>query len=275
MATESPKADIDVGRVLSRAFEAIRANALPFFGLALLLVGVPSFFTQYLMAASIELQTARLDATPGGAQLSDLSFMLAPSFWGPIVATLFVSLIGYLILQVMVTRSTILQLGRREPDIAGSFTLALWLALPAFGLTICIVLLLIIGVILLFFPALMIWCALIVAMPVLVQERVGIFRAMARSRALTRGSRWRIFLLVILIWILSMMVSGITNAIAATTTSFDGTVAVQNPIVAGIADGLGSVLTGLVSTVVAAALYVELREVKEGAATTDLATVFD
>jgi hypothetical protein len=274
MATEPPKPNIDVGRVLSRAFEAIKANALPFFGLALLLVGLPAFAGQYYMITRFESQTAFLNS-PDRAELRDFNFLLSPAFWAPVAAVLLASLIGYLLLQVMVTRSTILQLGRRQPDIAGSFTLALWLALPAFGLTICVFFLLMIGFILLFFPALMIWCALIVALPVLVQERAGIFRAMARSRALTRGSRWRIFLLVILIWILSMMVSGVTGAIGATTTSFDGTSVIQNPIVSGLASALGSTVTGLVTTVLVAALYVELREVKEGAATADLATVFD
>lgn len=275
MATEPPRPNIDIGRVLSRAFEATKANALAFFGLSLLLIGIPSFFTQYLMITRIEPLNGRLAASHRAADFPDLQYLFSPAFWAPFAGVMLAALVGYLILQIMVTRSTILQLGRRQPDISGSFSLALWLALPAFLLTLCVVVLMILGFILLIFPALMVWCALCVALPVLVQERAGIFGSMARSRALTSGSRWRIFLLVILIWVVSMMVSGIAGAIGGISTTYDGMMAVQNPIVSGIANGIGATFTGLVTIVILAALYVELREVKEGAATTELATVFD
>jgi hypothetical protein len=276
MATDPPELAIDIGRVLSRGFEALKADFLPYFALAFLLLGLPAFLGQYFLLSLLGPEGPLLAPTPDGTGPPiNFETLLSPAFWGPIAATGLASLVGVLLLQIMLTRSTILHLSGRAPDLAGSAILAVRLALPAFGLSICVVFLLVIGTICVVFPALMIWCALIVALPVMVQERAGIFGSMARSRALTRGSRWRIFLLVVLLWILSMLVSGVTSAIGAATSTFDGTVLVPNLIVSGIADGLGSTLTGLVTNILIAALYVELREVKEGTASTQLATVFD
>jgi len=47
-----------------------------------------------------------------------------------------------------------------------------------------------------------------------------------------------------------------------------------NPILAGAAEAVASSLTAVIVAAVLAALYVELREVKEGATPNDLAEVF-
>jgi len=270
MATEPPKANIDVGRVISRGFEALKSNFLPFLLIAVLLLGVPGFLSQYFMLSGA---SNALAAAERGVDI-DPYFFLTAAYWGPVAASVLAALLGYTILQVALTRSTILHLSGREADIAGSAMLALRLLLPVIGLTFCVTILLIIGFMLLIVPGIMIWCALIVSVPALVQERAGVFGSMGRSRTLTSGSRWHIFLLVVLIWVFSMIISGATGVISGAGMSFASVGAMPDPILSSAASAIGSVLTGLVGTVIVAALYVELREVKEGASTSVLAEVF-
>jgi hypothetical protein len=258
MASAAQKTSIDAGRVIGRGFEALKANFLPFFALALLLVGVPGFLGQYFMFS--------------GAQTMDPAFILSRAYWIPVAASFVGTFLGTTLLQGMLTRSTILHLSGRAPDLAGSATLALRLVLPILGLSLCVGLLLVIGFMCLVVPGIMIWCALSVAVPSLVEERSGVFGSIGRSRALTRGSRFQIFLLGALFWIFSVVISGILGVI--TGVSMWGAAVMPDPLLAGASNGIATSLTALISTVLIAALYVELREVKEGTSAGDLAEVF-
>jgi hypothetical protein len=258
MATEPPKPSIDAGRVIGRGFEALKANFLTFFALALLLVGVPGFLGQYLMLSGVETM--------------DPAFIFSGAYWWPVAASFFGTFLGTALLQGMLTRSTILQLSGREPDLAGSATLALGLVLPIIGLSIIVGLLIIGGFLLLIVPGIMVWCALCVAVPALVEERGGVFASIARSRELTRGSRFQIFLLGVLFWIFSVIISGILGVVTGVSMWGSGTL--PDPLLAGASNGLATSLSAVISTVAIAALYVELREVKEGTTTNALADVF-
>jgi hypothetical protein len=274
MATAPQTPGIEVGRVVSRAFEALTANILPFFALALLLLGLPGFLGQYFLLSGFETAGPVFTGGPERFGTTDPLVFLTANYWVPVLVAGVATVLGYVFLQVVLTRSTILHLSGRAPDMAGSAMLALRLLLPIIGLIICVSVLLMIGFICLIFPAVMIWCALIVAVPALVEERRGVFASIARSRELTRGSRWRIFLLVVLTWIFSMIVSAITGAIAGASMTMTANPVMPDPLLAGAANGIGSALTGLVATAVIAALYVELREVKEGTGADTLAGVF-
>jgi hypothetical protein len=258
MASAPPQANIDLGRVMSRGFSALGANFLPFFAVALLLVGLPMFGFNYFALTS--------------AETADPEMFLSPAFWLPAVGSLLAYLLGTVLLQGVLTRSTILHLSGRAPDLPGSLVGGLQLLLPLIGLIICVGFLIFGGFILLIVPGIMVWCAFAVAVPALVEERRGVFASMARSRELSRGSRWLIFALGVFLWIISTIV----NAIAGTITgaSLLGTEAVPNPLLTASANGIGTGLTALISTVLIAALYVELREVKEGAGAGALADVF-
>jgi hypothetical protein len=258
MATEPPKASLDVGRVLGRGFGALKANFIPFLLVALLLVGLPSFLAQYL-------PFARLDP-------DHPEFVLTADFWGALLVPLLAGVLGNALLQGVLVRSTILTLSGREPDLGGSAMLALRLLLPIVGLSICVGFLIVGGFILLIVPGIMAYCAFIVAVPALVEEREGVSASMGRSRDLTRGSRWQVFLLGVLFWIFSTILAALAGIVAGANPW--GSALAPDPIVAGLSSGIATSLTGLISTVVTAALYVELREVKEGTSTNELAQVF-
>lgn len=257
-----PQAKVDVGRVLGRGFEALKDNFLGFFAVALLLAGVPAFLTQYLTISAIEPM--------------DPSFLFSWVFWGGAIGGLFVTLLAYALLQGVLVRSTILHLSGREVDLKAGMVFGLKLILPIIGVTICVGFLVGLGIVLLVVPGVMIYCAMSVSIPALVEERRGVFGSMGRSRDLTRGSRWQVFLLLVLLWIFSTIISAVFGVITGVTMGFTpvGEPVMPDPILAGTVNAIASSLTSVIAAVVLAALYVELREVKEGATTNDLADVF-
>lgn len=263
MASAPPtQAKVDVGRVLGRGFEALKANFLGFFAAALLLAGVPAFLIQYLAFS--------------GLRTMDPSVIFSWYFWGPLAATLFATLLGNALLQGVLVRSTILHLSGRDGDLGASILFGLRLLLPIIGVTICVGFLVGLGFLLLIVPGVMLYCALIVSIPALVEERRGVFGSISRSRELTRGSRWQVFLLLVLFWIFSTIISTVLSAVTGVTMviSPTGVPTMPDPILAGAVNGIASSLTAVIVAVVLAALYVELREVKEGAAPGELADVF-
>jgi hypothetical protein len=259
MASEPPKPNIDIGRVIGRGFEALKANFLPFFGFALLLVGLPTFCQTYLAASRIN--------------TLDPALIFTSTYWLTVFGGAFVTFAGGILLQGVLTRSTILQLSGRAPDLPGSALLALRLVLPILGISICVGFLIVIGFICLIVPGIILWCVFSVSVPALVEERAGVFGSIGRSRELTRGSRLYIFLLGVLIWVFSLIIGGVLGAIGA-SAGYGLSPGLPDPLYSGLAQGLAAALTQVISTVFIAALYVELREVKEGAGANQLAEVF-
>ena len=124
MASAPSGRNIDIGRVIGRGFEALKANFLPFFGFALVLAGVPAFCQAYLPATNLE------QVRIGSVDFASYALTL---FGG-----IFITFVSDIVLQGVLTRSTILQLGGRAPDLPGSALLALRLILPILGISICV-----------------------------------------------------------------------------------------------------------------------------------------
>jgi uncharacterized membrane protein len=103
---------------------------------------------------------------------------------------------------------------------------------------------------------------------VLVHEQLGVLGSMKRSSELTKGSRWRIFglfiILVIAIWILQVAL----GLLALAVTPVVGTV-IATALVA-----LLSAVTSVILSIAVAVAYVELRYVKEGTDVKELAEIF-
>ncbi len=105
-----------------------------------------------------------------------------------------------------------------------------------------------------------------VAVPVCVVERPGIWRSVSRSWTLTKGSRWRIFLLILFLWVLSLLTTAALVELAA------GMISITAAAVAGL---ILAVLTTSLQAVLAAVGYHDLRVAVEGVDTEELASIFD
>jgi hypothetical protein len=126
------------------------------------------------------------------------------------------------------------------------------------------------GTLLLVVPAIMWWCALFVAVPAAVVEaNLGSSGdALQRSRDLTKGSRWGILAVALVVWVVTFVVAGAAGAFVALAQ------ALPHPLpllLATVAIALVSSFGACASAVA----YNDLRVAKEGVSTADLVKVFE
>lgn len=126
---------------------------------------------------------------------------------------------------------------RREPvgplqGLVSSFRFAL----PAIGIGILTGLGVILGLILLVVPGLMLMTIWVVALPVELNERVGVIPAIEESGELTKGVRWQVFGLLIVTGVffvaLSALASGIGNIVPEELSFIED--GIINPLIAGV-----------------------------------------
>lgn len=258
MATQAPlDAKLDIGRVIQRGFEAIGRRVGMFVALSLLLVGLPNVLVQWL----------HIDNN----QALNLSAFLSPLYWLAVL----VSMLSGFLLQAAVVRVTIRDLRGESVDLADNLVEALKLLLPMVGLMILISLVAGLGLVFLIVPGIILYIMFILAVPVLVQERRGVIGSMVRSAELTRGSRWRIFLLLLLFLVAYMVVGGVIGAIAGVSlVSLDVASVQGSSLLLAAVQAIMSAIVGLLAAVMIASLYVELRIVREGTTMTGLAEIF-
>jgi hypothetical protein len=126
-----------------------------------------------------------------------------------------------------------------------------------------------VGVALLVVPGVIAMCALFVAVPAVVVEPLGATAALARSRALTKGSRWSILAVVLVVFVFSNLVVAASPSVVSLAAS-----ALPRPLPAL----LGAVITALAATLgntAPAVAYHDLRVAKEGVDTAALVKVFE
>jgi uncharacterized membrane protein len=249
MATAGSDGRIDIGSVLSRGFEAIGRNFPAFLAFSVLLGGLPGFAFSYLTGEN-----------PGASSL------LVLTGGGAAVGAWLVQTLTTALLQAIIIRSSILTLSGRDGDVGGSAVSALGLMLPLVGLTILTNLVVLIGFVLLIVPGIIAYVALSVAVPVLVEERRTVTESMERSAALTKGTRWHIFLLLLILWIgYFMLAAGLGAAM----------IAAGGETLQPVIEAAAAAVLSLIMSAMTAALYVELRTVREGATTEGLSAIFE
>lgn len=238
-----------MSRVIERTFGAISANAATLLLAALLLVGLPQVLWNFASTTFIT----------GG----DWAVSLFGSLAGMIVL-----MICGILLQGVVTHTVVSDLLGRKTSMSDSVDVAMrsfWMLLAvglASGLGVGL------GTILLIVPGIFLALIWFVVGPVVVAERADFSQAFSRSMRLTENHRWMILglslvymigsgVLMIPVGIIVMMAGGAGGAV--------GTV-------------IGAVVQSLISLVGAAgvaAVYVELRTVKEGGGRESVASIFE
>jgi hypothetical protein len=107
----------------------------------------------------------------------------------------------------------------------------------------------------------------------LVVERLGIVQSLQRSLELSRGHRWALFGIIVLFYIAVIIVGLIVGLLATGSMGFAA--AMNGGIFFGILNGVAQTFVAMVSTVGIAAVYFELRRIREGVDVSGLASVFD
>jgi multisubunit Na+/H+ antiporter MnhG subunit len=256
-ATFARPEKFQIGRVFNNSFAVIGRNVVLCVGLALLFSGLPTVVMQLWTESRIQ---AIVAVDPGIA--ADPLFAFRNS-WVSFVA-IFVSSIFALLLQSALVRATIEDLNGKRPTFGDSLQIAVRFLLPTLGIGFLVALGSGLAMIALVVPGIILWLGWSVSVPALIQERLGVFGSMSRSRALTKGSRWSLFGLFLVLIIIAMVIQG---AVGVVVYLFHG-------IVAAIVAGVVQSVTSMLLSVAAAVSYVELRQVKEGTSVDELAEIF-
>ncbi|MGK2910267.1 MAG: hypothetical protein ACSLE1_10795 [Sphingobium sp.] len=251
-----------IGKILTRAFGVMGDNPIAVFGIALLFGALPQQIYAYLI------NPAMLAADPANAA-SSVVLTIGSSI---------VFLVFGMLVQGAIVRATAAYAEGSRATFAECVGTGLSAALPLIGLTILLILGLMFGFILFVIPGIILYIMWSVAAPALVVEKTGVFAAFGRSRFLTKGARWKIFglqiLLVVVFTLLSslvgvmMVASGGLQSLAA---QLEGGRMPAGYIIAAVASS--TLMTAFWSTT-QTSLYIGLREWKEGPQAETLANVF-
>jgi hypothetical protein len=254
----SADARFEFGRVVGQTFGLIGRNFIVFLMMALVFVGAPQFAIYYVQS------------TVG---ISD------PSLTAPIgLAGVLVSLVTSYILQGALTRAAIDDLSGAGVKFGAALGDGLRYFFPLFVVGLLVGIGMAIGLVLLIIPGLILAVRWAVSAPIVVVEKHGPTNSIGRSAELTKGYRWPIFGLLVLYTVFAYVVQIVFVLTFAALSGGDPTqISAMDGlgIALGVASAAVAAVISLVSTVGVAALYFELRRVKEGVGVAELAAVFE
>jgi uncharacterized membrane protein len=142
------------------------------------------------------------------------------------------------------------------------------------GVSILVSLGVFVGLILFIIPGIILALRWSVALPACVVENLGPIAAMRRSADLTKGHRWQIFGLFVLIIVVAVIAFAVIGALVGM-----GLLAAPETLGRLVLLGIVTVIITAIVTayfnVVAAMIYHDLRVAKEGVGTEEIAAVFD
>lgn len=244
----------DLGRVIQRTFNSISQNGVTFLIGSVLLVGVPSLAQVYGQSQFLNGQST------AGFAIVGISWVL----W----------IVGAYVLQGMVVKVTVAGFNGKAMSIGAAFEAGVKLFLPLLGVGIVIGLGTMLGMILLIVPGIILAVMWSVATGAVVVEGRGVMESLQRSRDLTRGHRWPIFGLAVILFLASMMIGTMVGGIGAATGGSFMTGSANLPVNMATT-AISNILSAVLGAAGAAALYYELRSIKEGVGPEALASVFD
>jgi hypothetical protein len=222
-------AKLDTGRVFERIFQIYREQFTLLIPAALVLFIPVAILNGVLL-------------TSGGALVG--------------LATIAIGLIATYWFQGVVVEAVVDILdGRRDHTVGSLFSSATPFLGRLIGAGVLATIIIVIGFILIIVPGLIALTFLAVVAPAVVIDRLGVTDALRRSRELVGGNAWRVFGVLVVLFLVTALVSGIVNAIGGSVSddSFAGF---------AVAELIVRVLLTPLSAIAATVMYVELRRAK-------------
>lgn len=251
-ATPAPApGEFQVGQVFSRAWTILSGNVVKFLPLTAILA-LPDLVGLF---PGISDGTAIRNAAPN----------ITPGAIFAIVGSVIVWIILNVVTEATVLYGSFQAMRNRPVEIGESFKKGLARLVPIIGLSICLGLAVGLGMMLLIVPGFILLTMFFVALPACVVDGLGPLQSMRRSSALTKGNRWKIFG----IWLLLAVVGGVVGSIIAAVLSVGGLV------LSVIGQMVWDALMGAYQSIVVAVAYHDLRVAKEGVDIDHIASVFD
>lgn len=185
-----------------------------------------------------------------------------------------IALFGYFAIQPMIIYVLVKDNDGEDASFRDCLRIAMRTFIPALAVLLLFIMAVALGSILLIVPGLIIATVWLVSTAAVVTERVGVFEAFERSRSLTRGYRWQVFAFVGIMIVLNIITGGFDNDMEWDHGPFH--------IFGNAFATAGNLIQDLLRTAVvlacallAAAVYCELRFIKEGATSAELAAEID
>ncbi len=256
-----------LSRVGQLTFDIVRRDFAASYGLAVAILIVPTVLKVVLLKGQIQ---AMAGATPGRV----------PNVFGP--GFLLASIIG-LLASVLVYAALSWRAVERLQGRAPSPAATLEAAFRALPVLIAVAILgyfaIVFASILLIFPGLMLATAWLVVVPAATCEKTGVFRTFGRSADLTKGHRWTVFGLLVVLWIGSLIVTVLGALLIRAMFGLSGNIFMAQPAgpfgyVAVILQMLLGALVTVVFGVGVGVVFQELRALKGGFDTQHLSDVF-
>lgn len=251
-----PQHAFSMGGILSQSLAIMKRNFIPFSILAILLSGLPQWIMQIVLIGDMQ------------SNIQDGTFDPEAFSFTPFILSYVVALIFGFILYSALVYGTFQDLKGVPVSIGQNLSRALQVLIPVVVLSIIMSVAISIGFILLIVPGVILSLMWAVAIPVRVVEKTGIFEALSRSAALTKGERWRMLGLFLIFFLIAIVVSVVLGIIIGLVSMASFTVgALLNAIISSILAAFGAVLFTV--------LYAELRQAKDGVDATEIAKAFD
>ena len=248
-----------LGRVFSRAWSVFSRN----------------FFAFVLVTAIASLPRLLMPqpdpGAPPEAALQNLGFTAIALLLLVVLGTLAQAVVLYGAFQVM---------RGRPVNLAESAGIGLRRFFPIVGLAISMSLALFLATMLLIVPGVILYLMWFVATPVCVVEQLGPFGSMGRSRELTRGHRWKLLGMLLLLLIPALIIGAIIGAVVFALMAGAGAGPTAVPLamtsIAGqIATLIWSAIWSAFFAILVVVTYHDLRVAKDGIDTDQIAAVFE
>jgi hypothetical protein len=243
-----------IGNVLGTSFSVLLRNLASFFIIAII-ISIPSILVGRFYAID-----------PAVSQEYIRQGQLPPGFWSSIGITMLVGILTSSLMSATLVYGTFQDLRGQRASIGDSISRGFSALVPVIIAAIVYAIILTIGFALFFVPGVILLVMLWVYVPAIVIEKKGVGGSLSRSRELTKGRRWAIlglFIVVVICFAIANWIDGFIFGL------------IFGPAGAFWATELAQIVFGMFSAVMAAVGYYYLRSDKEGIAIGDIAKVFD
>ena len=247
MSAPFAESDFRVGRVLGRTGTILSQHFVIFFLVAVVAAAPPVLLIQ-----------RNVDAMVGGTPSADLFVMMGIG----VALTLVLGMLS----QAVMLHAAFQAMRHRPVSLGDSLRVGLARVIPILLLAIVMGLLMGLGFLLLIVPGLILLTMWWVGTPACVVERTGPWTSLKRSAALTKGHRWKIFGLILLLFIINLIVSQIIEVVVLLAGS---------DILSILGRLLWAALYGAYNAIAVVIAYHDLRVAKEGIDIEQIAAVFD
>lgn len=270
-----PLRPLTLSDILDGSFQTIRRNPRATLGLSAVIavaqVSVLAIFQVVMFSMLRDAKVSNSSSDPNQIDVGQLVGVLSSLFSALVLSAVFGAILTGM-LTLVITQDV---LGNRVPLDAVWAQVRPRIA-ALIGVSLLVGLLQLIGLALFIAPGVWLWGVLAVSVPALMVENIGVRAAMRRSRALVRGTFWRVWGIRALGTIMVSVLTGIASipfTIIALVVSHHGLGDIANgegglPIAYVLITSIGAIITTTFTAPIKAGidalLYVDLRMRKEG-----------